>query len=667
MNRKEQVRTIKHAVNPRVIRSIIMDLSVYHRHTTSTQIQLAAEHARDLFAQYGLDAGLYTFPSSPKDHYMVTPFPQCWMCRHGWCELVGEEGRHIADYDADPISILDDTVSMDRRDEPVEIILMDRGPEEEKYADVDFTGKLIFIKSQEGHYFNTRAYTKWACGKRGAIGIILSAVATEEGVRGYWNQYDTIAWSHAPKGCVGFGISPREGDHLARLILGKREKGEKMYARFYTETVWEGADVMSNAEGVIHGEKDDEEIALYAHLCHPRPSANDNLSGCSAVLEAMRTLNDLISRGILPKPKRSIRGIVGPEMYGSTAELCRDRTGRPKLKAVFNMDMVGAMQGPIGVGPISLVETPRSIETIVNDVASYVFREVAKDAHGYNDEWICMHNMMESSFSGGSDQDVFNDPDIGAPCSYTSQWPDRFYHSSTDDIATIDPSLIAYSAAISASYAYLLATLEEEDLVQYMAVGANNLVRNMNKFANSLEDAALVKRTMRRLRDYSVACCRDYANWFEGEAKKRTEILAEAQIARLKTLAAAAADSIYGEHVDLDAIDLTLGNTDDKYNIRIRRNFAGRVIILEDVANEIEGGREMLDEYDKKYRGTTHGCAGMSFYYMSEKNKRTLAEAVALAGIDRFVPVDKMREALESTYQYMLMLEKLGVVEIVRD
>lgn len=661
MNRQEQVRMIKQAVNPRAIRSTIMDLSVYHRLWTTDDITAAATHARDLFGRYGLDARLYTYPSSPNDRYRVTPYPQCWMCKHGWCELVGEEGRHIADFDADHISILDDSVSMDYRNTPVEIVYMDRGPEEEKYADIDFNGKLIFIKSQEGHYFNTPAYTRWACGKRGAIGLILSAVATEEGVRGYWNQYDTIAWSHAPHGCVGFGITPREGDHLARLILAKREKGEPMMARFYTETVTEGVTSMSNAEGIIHGEFD-EEIVLYGHLCHPRPSANDNLSGVSAVLEAMRTLNDLISRGFLPKPKRSIRGIVGPEMYGSTAELCRDRTGMPKLRAAFNMDMVGAMQGPIGVGPIQLVETPRAIETVINDVASFVFREVTKDTHGYNGEWICTHNMMETSFSGGSDQDVFNDPEQGAPCTYTAQWPDRFYHSSSDDIATIDPSLIAYSAAISASYAYLLATMEEEDLVQYMAVGAKNLVRNMNLYANR-DDKTLFEKTMRHLRDYSLACCKDYPNWFDGEAKKRVQALVDAQLPRLEMLASATADSLAGYHIDLDAVSLMIPDTDKKYDITIERNFVGRMIIIDDVAQTVEGGTEALRAYESGHRNNTRGCAGITSYYLT--GNRTLAEAFALAAIDKHVPTDALVETLDAVYRYLLLLEKLGALKII--
>ena len=46
-----------------------------------------------------------------------------------------------------------------------------------------------------------------------------------------------------------------------------------------------------------------EEVTFSCHLDHPRPGANDNASGCAAILEVVRTLSKLITEGRLPRPR----------------------------------------------------------------------------------------------------------------------------------------------------------------------------------------------------------------------------------------------------------------------------------------------------------------------------------------------------------------------------
>ena len=72
------------------------------------------------------------------------------------------------------------------------------------------------------------------------------------------------------------------------------------------------------ATAAIRGtDKADEDIHFTCHLDHPRPGANDNASGCVSILETARTLNALISEGILPQPSRSIRFLWPAEIEGS--------------------------------------------------------------------------------------------------------------------------------------------------------------------------------------------------------------------------------------------------------------------------------------------------------------------------------------------------------------
>src|SRR5205807_6569095 len=61
----------------------------------------------------------------------------------------------------------------------------------------------------------------------------------------------------------------------------------------------------------------EEEIAFSCHLDHQRPGANDNASGCSAILEVARTLQRLIDEKKLARPARTIRFIWPPEIEGT--------------------------------------------------------------------------------------------------------------------------------------------------------------------------------------------------------------------------------------------------------------------------------------------------------------------------------------------------------------
>jgi len=658
MTRREQVQTIKRAVNPRYIRSVLMDLSAIHREDASDGFNAAAAKVVDLFGKAGLETASYTF-SKDDEFNKVTPAHdwKFWQAKEGWLEVVGETGRKLADVRADPICVHRMSVSCDYRNKPVEVVMMDRGYEEENYADVDFEGKIIFIKEQVGPSLNTRLYTNWAVGKRGAVGHILSAVATVPGVRGHWNQYDTIAWNRAYPGAFSFGITPREGDRLANLYYEKKAKGEKLYVYCYIDADKSGNDELTNAEGIIRGETD-EEILLYAHLCHPRPSANDNLSGCSAVLGGMYALNELISRGVLPRPKRTIRGVLGAEMTGTSAEIYRPDHDRKKLRATFNMDMVGAQQGPVGVGPLCLSDTPRTTPNICNDVASFCMEEVGKDTTNAGSGWVSFHNMTQTVFSPGSDHDIWNDPELEAPCARLGQWPDTQYHSSSDDITSVDPSLIAKSAAIAVSYAYIMATLDVSDLPLFMAKGCENMTRTIVRDGFDGDEAEFGKR-MHHIRDFYLGCCDHYTTFFTGEEKDAVASLVKEQKERVRTMAGLLVDSMVGHHIDLDAYPYDGRELPEKYQFVAKKHFFGKIFELSSLAHRAENGKELVAEYEAKGYSVNR-CDFLTLYYCN--GERTFAECITRAMIDQ--NVKNKDYIINAIYELFMLLHKLGSVTI---
>src|SRR5205823_5288962 len=90
------------------------------------------------------------------------------------------------------------------------------------------------------------------------------------------------------------------------------------------------------------------EVLVTAHLCHPRPGANDNASGAAAALEVARVLAELDREGRLPQPRRTIRWLWMPEFTGTYAWIARDPAVAARTLAAVNLDMVGERQDDCG-------------------------------------------------------------------------------------------------------------------------------------------------------------------------------------------------------------------------------------------------------------------------------------------------------------------------------
>jgi len=72
-----------------------------------------------------------------------------------------------------------------------------------------------------------------------------------------------------------------------------------------------------------------------------KQGANDNMSGSATILEEARTLHALIESGRIPRPKRTIRFIWGPEFSGIGEWVRTHPEIMDRTLCNINMDMVG--------------------------------------------------------------------------------------------------------------------------------------------------------------------------------------------------------------------------------------------------------------------------------------------------------------------------------------
>ena len=87
-----------------------------------------------------------------------------------------------------------------------------------------------------------------------------------------------------------------------------------------------------------------------------------------------------------------------------------------------------------------------------------------------------------SSYTMGSDHDVYQDSSFGIPAIYLNDWPDRYIHTNFDTAANIDPTKLKRAAFIGAASGYYLAgdlTKRGEDISRVVKRG--ELLRHVQK------------------------------------------------------------------------------------------------------------------------------------------------------------------------------------------
>ncbi len=446
-------------------------LARHHRMRGSRGFRAAADHILRQLRDYGIsDSTILQFPADGKIFYGTqrsrptwdAEFAELWELRQN----NGEWSRHIrlASWEAMPVSLAQDSESGEASAELVDV---GNGTSEGDYQGKDVRGRLVLVAAQPG------AVAQLAVERFGAVGIVSYA---QNQRTAWWGENENLVrWGHldtfARKPTFAFMISLKQarsfrqrlaqGEEIRLQALVKAGKHDGSY-EVVTATI-PGADPKLRSE----------EIAFSCHLDHQRPGANDNASGCVAILEVARTFRKLISEGRIAPPARTIRFIWPPEIEGTLALLNAKPEITARIKAVIHMDMVGG--GPETKAIFHVTRGPASLPSFINDVAEhfgeFVNDQSAEFAKGTNVAFplVSPEGGKEpllaelAEFSMGSDHQVYTDSSFSIPAIYLNDWPDRYIHTNFDTPANVDPTKLKRAAFIGAASAYFLANVKQEN------------------------------------------------------------------------------------------------------------------------------------------------------------------------------------------------------------
>lgn len=347
-------------------------------------------------------------------------------------------------------------------------------------AGKDLAGKIVVTEGSAGTVHQA------ACVGKGALGVI-----SIQGTRPYFDPLQ-IGWASV-RGTAdnpakfAFQIPPRDGEYLKRRL----QAGEKITVAARVETATRPYTLQNLVWHIPGTDPAAGEIIFSAHLFegYVKMGGNDNISGSAAVVEIGRTLNTLISEGRLPRPRRTVRFIIGPEFSGTGPWVKANKALMEKTLCNINLDMVGLLLSR-SQSFMCLMRTTYGNPHYLNDVMENYYRYVGEGnreriqnrstAYPVLNRIVAptgadepFYYSIETHY-GASDHEVFNDWGVQVPGIMMITWPDRWYHTSGDHVDKTDPTQLKRVVAIGAAAAYTIASADDEMAIRIASETAGN-------------------------------------------------------------------------------------------------------------------------------------------------------------------------------------------------
>lgn len=255
---------------------------------------------------------------------------------------------------------------------------------------------------------------------------------------------------------AGFNITPRRG----QLLRERLKANPHLKLTGHCDGRWYVGH--GNAfTGLLAGTDPSQEIMMLGHSAEE--GADDNCSGVSTMIEALRLLSDLIDTGKLPRPRRSIRMMAAEECMGTVAfGTLRPEILRRTLGSIM-LDSVAHRADP--EKPFLLQLGPASNPGFGWAMAGLLCRRLAQaepDKYPFR-----LARRVATA------DDMIADPACGVPSMWAGHGGLPYgYHASSDTPSAISDDSLRIHTLMLAAWAYTMADMDESSATEMLpAVG----------------------------------------------------------------------------------------------------------------------------------------------------------------------------------------------------
>jgi len=461
-------------------------ITQYYRSPGSGGYHAATNMARNRLMEAGLRVEETHYPLDGKTVVLDRTMPMAWEPWDAWVRLISPVQAEIVNFNKAASCLAWWSCPTPEGGIEAELVDVGTGEREEDYAGRELAGKIAFVHNANWHV--TWSKVSEAIARKGARGIITDfflyptpPVRTREKVpsavqllRLEFNaakQFDFWACS----------VDYPTGQKIRNLLkLGP----VKVHAEIKCSTfAGYGQNVLATIEGASLPE---ESVFVLAHSsAGSRPGANC-ASGTSLLVEIARTLNTLISRGALARPRRSIKFLIVSEGLGSYNYLHEHPEEIERVKASYCLESVGHDQRKLNT-TLYYSRAPDSTPSFVNDHFEAVLERLPKQWGwvGRNEADISPIVVSPVPYTPWSDNSTW--AAHGIPSALLMSWPDEYFHSQLLTVEVTDPAVFGYAGAMVAASAYEVANAGLAD-AQWLAqwVFAKSAARQYQEYQQAL-------------------------------------------------------------------------------------------------------------------------------------------------------------------------------------
>jgi hypothetical protein len=415
------------------------------RYFTFPRFQATAEYLKGQMQQVGLTGvEIVQAPADGVTQVGYWTMPLAWDAKSARLEIVDNSVpanlRVLADYEKVPASLGMWSGPTPPGGVTAEVVEVKRS-DVRNIGKLDLRGKLALTEDNP-------ANIKWLLVKAGALGAINAFTENPSLADGrQWiNAWGDDGWAFTKRSTplLCFSITPRQNELLHQLLArGTVRVKATVDTRYYPGSY-------PYVTGVIAG-TGPEEVLTLGHTSEQ--GAEDNATGVAATLQALDTLNRLITAGKLPKPKCGIRILSMGEMYGSMHYVEHNPERIRRTIAAICVDTPAA-----------------SYDLAGTEYTFYMNPHVAKD---FTDAFILevageylpkvRRPWHEKEFTTGTDT-YMAEPMVGVPTvwGYSGSGVET-HHNSEDTPDRVDPRSLRDISVIDASFLYFIANADEAE------------------------------------------------------------------------------------------------------------------------------------------------------------------------------------------------------------
>jgi hypothetical protein len=471
------VSAIQSAVKPERAMATMRSVYATDRWFTFPKFEQTAQYLSHRLSEAGLsNIEILGAPADGKSQFGYWTMPLAWDVKDARLEVLEPEHVTLADYQSVPAS-----VGMWCGPTPSQGVIAE-------VVDLASTpwnavkGKLVLTEKNS-------AGSKWELVHYGALGAIngFSENPDLRDDRQWINAWGDNGWGFTKTSTplLSFSITPRQTEQLRKWL----REGRPVKVRAQVDSHYY-VGRYPYVTAVLPGTDPHEEVVTLGHSSEQ--GANDNATGVSAMIEAVTTLRSLIDAGKLPRPKRSIRILTMPELYGSMHYVV---THPERMRHT-----VAAMAVDAPAGLYNLAGTEYTFHLNPHAASSFTDALVLRIANAYlssvepGSDLLAGRPWHWEPYAPGTDS-YLSDPTIGVP----TVWPYSgtgviSHHNTADRPDTVDPRSLRDLSAMIAVYIYFIAAADEQQIPWLASITLDRALEEVSAIATRSLDSALSRQ-----------------------------------------------------------------------------------------------------------------------------------------------------------------------------